>query len=593
MSFIFKAAQFFRSLTGDDETRALALVDSEATREATILHEQAARAPQEMRALARAPAITLGTSLDIEGRTFSLRLPETEVRGGGHWLVTGATGSGKSYLTLGLIAQLVRRRPSGLVVIDMKGEMAEELRTKILPALVASLPQREAVRLTERVAVIAPFDNAATPPFQVLARDPSLPIELQAHEVASSFGRTIGRDLGVLQSTMLKYAILLAIDAGLSLPDVPQLLQNADFLRGVVDRTRLPEVRAYFAERFPRERASSLASLLSRLDSLLMHPTLRRMLSSRGMIRFDRLLEHAVTVIDLGGRVPAGMRELGRFFGQIIFQKLVRAIFARQVVPGTLPTTIIADEFQEMLSSEICDDFEHFLTLARSQRVLLWLLFQQAAQVERASPTLLRILRTNTNYQVMFRSSLEDARALAHMLPVTGIVPRDRPGFPDPRTPPEMLTPDEERKILVEQVPQMPDRLFWFWNRRRQYGAIPAKSATLSMTDMAARAAALPRELSDLIGRGVLALDPASLDAVISERERRREELAGSAPAVHPQTAAREARNSTETSGRRESRKAERTEVEAEAPITSPSPPVPSPNAEHKPRRPKHGVQLG
>src|SRR5690349_8145136 len=112
MSFILKIAQFFRSLAGDDEAEALALVDAEGTREGAMLREQARRAPQEMRALGRGgPSITLGTSLDADGQPFAVRLPEEEVRGGGHWLVTGATGSGKSYLTLGLIAQLVRRRP--------------------------------------------------------------------------------------------------------------------------------------------------------------------------------------------------------------------------------------------------------------------------------------------------------------------------------------------------------------------------------------------------------------------------------------------------------------------------------------------------
>jgi hypothetical protein len=482
-----------------------------------------------MRALGRggAPALTLGTSLDPAGRSFAVRLPEEEARGGGHWLTTGATGSGKSYLTLGLLSQLIRRRASGIVVIDMKGELAQLLRTRALPALVASLPDAEAARLVHRIAVIAPFDDSATPPFQVLARDPSLPIELQAHEVASSFGRTIGRDLGVLQGTMLKFALLLAIDAGLTLPELPQLLQDQAFLRGVVQRTRLPEVRMYFAERFPRERAGSLASLLSRLDSLFMYPTLRRMLSARGMIRFDRLLEHAVTIIDLGTGVPAGMRELSTFFGQLIFQKLVRATYARVVGPRTLPTTIIADEFQEMLTPEIAGDFERFLTLARSQKVFLWLLFQQAAQVEKVSPVLLRILRTNTNYQLMFRSNLEDARAMSHILPVTGLVPKERPGFPDPRTPPVMLTSDEERKILVEQVSSMPDRLFWFWNRRRPYGAILTKSATVSMNDIEARANTLPREVAALVRRGVLAVDRVALNAMIDERERGREALAG------------------------------------------------------------------
>lgn len=552
MSLGLRIAEFARSLMGRDQEEALRVVDADDDHDRAVRQAVAEQAPREMAALGarRGPTVTLGTSIDLEGQTFPVLLPRDEVRGGGHWLITGATGSGKSYLALALLAQLLRRRSAGIVVVDMKGELSQILREQALPALVASLPEADAARLLRRIAVVSPFDERATPPFQVLARDPTLPIELQAHEVASSFGRTIGRDLGVLQAGVLKYALLAAIDVGLCFTEVPQLLQDAALLRGVVERTRLPEVRAYFAERFPRERAGSLAALLSRLDSLLMYPTLRRMLSARGMIRFDRLLERAVTVIDLGG-APAGMRELSAFFGQLIFQKIVRATFARRVGPETLPTTIMADEFQEMLSPEIAADFERFLTLARSQRVFLWCLFQQAAQVEKVSPVLLRILRTNTNYQLMFRSSLEDAKAMSHILPVTGVVPKERPGFPDPRTPPVMLTPDEERKILVEQVPHMPDRLFWFWNRRRPYGAILTKSPTLSVKDMQARAAKLPRELAAFVRHGVLAVGKAELDTMIAERDARREEFAGRAlgPAVatSPETASSEPLETVET----------------------------------------------
>lgn len=530
MSFIDWLTRALRT-HGDDEREALAVVVREAEREEAVVRESRERAPREMRRLRNVPAITFGTSLDRAGNPFPVLLNEDEVRGGGHWLITGATGSGKSFLALGVISQILRRRASGLVLIDMKGELAKICRETVLPALVAELPGREAASLLSRIAVVAPFDDAATPPFQLLARDRSLPIEVQAHEVASSFGRTIGRDLGVLQGTLLKYTLLLAIDVGLTLPEVRDLLQDPAFLRGAVERTTLPDVRAYFAERFPRERAGSVASLLSRLDSLLMYPTLKKMLSARGMIRFDRLLERAITIIDLGG-APAGMHDVSRFFGQLMFQKICRATFSRQVGPRTMPVSIIADEFQEMLSPEIAHDFERFLTLARSQKVFLSLLFQQPAQVESVAPSLLRILRTNAAYQVMFRSSLEDARPLAHILPVIGNVPRESRGFPDPRTPPVMISADDERRLLLEQVPSMPDRVFWFWNRRRPYPAILVKSATLDMRAMSARATRLPPEVRAVARRGILAVGERELTQTIAERARRRDELAGRPAAV-------------------------------------------------------------
>jgi hypothetical protein len=581
MSFSLRAGLFLRSLFKKDTSAALAEVEAAGASEALaerLLRDAPAR---EMAAIetSRAPAIGLGSSLTSGGETFRVELREEELRRGGHWLFTGATGAGKSYLALSLVEQLLARRPSGIVVVDMKGELADLLREKSIPALVGSLPEDRGREILERIAVIAPFDEAATPPLQVLARDRSIPIEVQAHEVASSFGRTIGRDLGVLQSTLLKFALILAIDVGLTLPEVPQLLQDPALLRGAVARCTLADVRHYFAERFPRERGASVASLLSRLDSLLMHPTLRRMLGARGMTRFDRLLEHAVTIVNLGG-APAGMSEIGRFFGQLVFGKIVRAVFSRRVTPTTPHVTVVADEFQELLSPEIAHDFERFLTLARSQRVFLWAMFQQAAQVEAVSPTLLRILKTNTNYQCVFRSNIEDARAMAHVLPATGRRVRESPGFPDPRTPRTFIPIEEERRALVEQVPSMPDRVFFFLNKRRPYGAILTKSATLSIDKRAAFADELDAEVRAALHRGVLAVSPEDIERAREERAAFLASLAGRAP-------------TTGDEGPRDAGAAAPEETHREPAARNEAPPSPSAEGEAERPRRRRGTNLG
>ncbi len=511
----------------DDEARGLAYAaSSEKERE----NAESARidAPvRTMRERARAAGrtICLGTALSSDGRSYSVRLPEEDVRGGGHWLVTGATGSGKSYLVLAIILQLLRSRPSGLVIIDMKGELAGLLRDILIPGLVGVGDAPGSAQLLRHLAVIAPFDDATTIPFQLLTREPRLPIEVQAHEVATTFGRTVASDLGPLQQHLFRHALMLAIDVGLTLPDVAELLRDQTLLRGALERTSLEETRRYFAAQFGRERGTSVAGLLSRLDSITMYPSLRRMLRASGMVRFDRMLETAVTVVDLGG-APAGMSELSRFFGQLIFNKLTRAIFARRVERSTPPVAIIADEFQQLLTSEVARDFERILTLARSQRVFLWSVFQQAAQVEAVSPTLLRILRTNTNYQLLMRSDLEDARTLAHVLPTTGTALRPRDGFPDPRTTPATMTVDEERRKLLEMVPSMPDRVGWFWERRAPHPALLLRSARLDIDGGRQAAKRLSPELRKVIRNGVLAISPDELERSERDHRARRDSLA-------------------------------------------------------------------
>jgi len=492
----------------DDEAIALRLVeDSIHTAEAheRARHDLACRAMQRRRQCG-VPCICIGSSVTSDRGSYSVLLKEDEMRGGGHWLIGGATGSGKSFLVLSLIAQMLRLRPSGICVIDPKGELASLMRQVVIPSIAATQPDTLTHTLLSRIAVVAPFDERATPPFQLLAREPRLPIEVQAHEVATSFGRTIGSDLGVLQQHALLKALMLAIDVGLTIPDVAELLRDQELRRGALERTTLPEVKSYFQTQFSRERGTSVAGLLSRLDSIVMHPSLRRMLRAPGMARFDQLLEHAVTIVDLGG-APAGMSELTRFFGQLVFGKIVRAVFQRQVTDATMPVTIIADEFQQLLMPELARDMERILTLARSQRVFLWAMFQQAAQIDAVSPALLRILRTNTNYQVLMRSDLDDARALAHVLPVTGQTRRDGGRFPDPRTAESTMTADEERRQLVERVPTLPDRVFWFWDRRAQHPTVLTRSPTLDLPAMRQKASHLPDAVRAIANNGVLALN--------------------------------------------------------------------------------------
>ncbi len=528
-----------RSFFFHDGAEALHLANASelARREAEKALANAAR--REVEALRRSgrPRILLGTALDAHGEPYPVELSEREVTLGGHWLVNGATGSGKTFWTLGMLSQLIAKRPRNIVVFDMKGELASLLRRVVLPALVASSHDAYARDLIRRIAVIAPFDDTTTVPFQVLTRDATLPIEVQAHEVAGSFGRTVGRDLGILQQTMLKYALLLAIDVGASFVDVPRILEDRDALRRALERTSLPEVRRYFVERFPRERSGSLVSLLARLDSLLMHPGLRRLLTTPGMIRFDRLLEHAITIVDLGG-APAGMRELGAFFGQMLFQRMVRSIFTREIRANTPPVTIVCDEFQELLSPEMANDAERVLALARSQKCFLWLCFQQAAQVEAVSPLLLRVLAANCNYALQFRTEPRDADRFAPFLHARGNVPRATGGFPDPRERPAVLSAEEERRRVVDRIPTMPDRLAWFANRRRPYGAFVMKTPVLPLGEMAEEAARLPREVREVIEHGVLAVP---VDAVDAPRERGRAPgargAADATPAPPPPTA--------------------------------------------------------
>lgn len=521
MSAAYDIALRLRRWLHDDRTQALVRVDSADARRRKEEHERTNAPAREMSAVAQSgqPTICLGTACDSTGHAYPVTLPAEEIQSGGHWAITGATGCGKSYFAASVLLQLIRQGQGSVILLDMKGELARLMRETLIPSVLAAAQQQESAALLKKLVVVAPFDEDAPPPFQLLSRDHHLPIEVQAHEVSQSFGRTIGRDLGVLQQTTLRHALVLAIELGLTLVDVRQVLNDERFRREHVERSTNRDVRDYFLVRFARERQGSLHSLLSRLDTLLMYPSLRRMLTAPGMLRFDRLLEDSITIVDMTG-APAGLRDVPQFLGQLFFQKLVRQVFARRVTARTRPAVIFADEFQELLTPDVAADFERVLTLARSQKVFLRLLFQQPAQVEAASPNLLRILRTNCTYQMLFKASLEDARHFAQVLPVTGSAVReDADRFPDPRTPPRRMTPDEERGQMLAQIPSMPARLFWFWNRNREYPALLVRSPSLDIRAAERSAAQLPHQLREIARRGILGFAVADAPVAPNEAE--------------------------------------------------------------------------
>ena len=99
------------------------------------------------------------------------------------------------------------------------------------------------------------------------------------------------------------------------------------------------------------------------------------------------------------------------------------------------------------------------------------LMSQSLAGAAKISSSLPKIVATNTSHQFLFSASAEDARAMAHMLPVTGHHPREpaRPWEDRPKSP--YLAAPEELTRLVDGVTHLPDRTLYYWQRRAQYKA--------------------------------------------------------------------------------------------------------------------------
>lgn len=473
---------------------------------------------REQERLQRSPAASVRLGRFTEGplRDGDLLVDAADLRT--HLLALGATGSGKTFALVGLLADALRGgRLDSALVLDPKGELSELLTDHVLPALAASLPTAEADALLRRVVVIDPFSTSRLPPLNVLVRDPALPLAIQARDVAECFEAATGTDVSARMETILDWLLRLAIDTGTSFLGVRRALQEPAVLEGLVREAKDADTVRYFVLRFAQEPKASKLALLSRLDRFLALPMTQLCLGSRHLLDFDALLANHVTVVSLGN-APAGLQSVTRFFAMVVMTRLVRAIFRRPARARGFASLIVADEWQMVLNPSLAAEFESVLTLARSRGVHLWLANQQLAQLDRHGAALRQVVLGQVPVQLLFRLAGEDAAALRNSLPATGAMRRAHGaagGAP-------FLSPAEEREARVAGANRLPNRSGYLVDRRKGWGAVPFRSATLDLP----ATSTLPAAYVTQARRGAVSFTVAELEAMRAAEDARLDALA-------------------------------------------------------------------
>ena len=486
--------------------RASAPIDIDpAFREAMLAIERSGRDRLALGTCARDP-------------TLAVSLRTQEIAGGGHVLVLGTSGAGKTRCVAGLARQLLTRiardpDAQGLVVVDHKGELVSIVRGMI-GELADTLPADVAARLLERLVVVNPFSTEALVPLQILRRDAGDEPELVALEATSVIDRLGGAQLGVNQDSFLFHALLLGVDRGLSLPEVADLLGNPAALAEHASGSALDSVRSFFGgER--RLSEASLQGVRSRLHRLCRMRSARLMLGARSSVSFYDMLCSRIVLIDLGSP-PFGCEDLAAFWAGILTLKLTRAIFQRTEADTRRPVTILVDEWQEGIAAGggIAEHYARVLSVARSRAVSLVLISQSLAGAARVESTLPEVVATNTSVQLLFRASAADARAMAHLLPVTGRRMRAPVAPWEERARSPFLERQAEREALIAEIPSLPERTLYFWNRHHSSRAELVRSIDVELPPERRRRAAIEWALRN----GALARPLHELEADLAHR---------------------------------------------------------------------------
>ena len=495
------AARLRRLLKGSErETARHWHATTERARHADV-HARREAFLHELRATPGDGKVLLGRAQATEGH-FQWCGLLIEVLCAMHVGISGATGTGKSYLIAGILYQLILLGVP-IVLTDMKSELADLLLNVVVPALIA----RGREDLLERIRVVRPFERGRVPLLRLTEPEPRVSRQIQSMNIAQSLSESVGQGLGIRMLRAILPMAGLAVERNLPLPVLTDWVRSPQVFARAAATSSDPIVRAYALHELPRENRSSLDALRARLDLLFHLPEVRDALSAPRCLSFDECLDSGVTILDFGSP-PGGAEDAMRFIAGPVAGRLGRAILSREMRADTPRTVVCFEEFQQLLGSYQIEMFKRLLALCRFKKVSLWFSNQQPAQIAEADRTLLRVLRTNLGAECIFRSSVEDARTLSEGLST--------------RSSDETLA--QARSRMVEEISTLPKRSYFLWRRDSAFGPQRLQSPRVDIDAMQAAAATLSPEQLERIRIGSVSIErppEATLHPTLSEPDAR------------------------------------------------------------------------
>lgn len=386
-------------------------------------------------------SISLGDS--SPSRTYAIGLNEF----GGHGLILGATGAGKTWAAVRLIHQVANQRPvaPAIGVIDVKGDLYDRV--------------RQLLAAQDSKPICLDFSAPHPVPYALLTpQSNESPKQLVDRRMAN-FGDLLGSDsqLSLRMSRALRNVLLVAVEHRLAFPLVEFLLANPTVCASLGARSQDERVAAYFGTEFQREQNTTVPAVLARLDFVLRNDQLRLSFGSRTGIDLSSAMDVGTPIlINIGATLP---RPVGRLVQSILLSDLRQAVFARR--NRSMSFSWFLDEAQALMVNRAdTDNLIDIFTMARSFGAGVILMTQSIAAAA-PSNDFLHQLETNVRWMLMFRCGIEDARLIEPGLPIRGGMVKQRHYGGRVR----YFTEEQERNERLRAVASLPTHHAYAWLR--------------------------------------------------------------------------------------------------------------------------------
>jgi hypothetical protein len=320
--------------------------------------------------------------------------------------VIGATGTGKSTLLKTLISQDLWRG-EGLALFDPHGDLAQEI--------VSLVPSS---RRGDLIYLDVP-DRSQVWHFNPLSGIPQERHALATAGMVEVFKKLWSEEWGPRLEHLLRNVVFTLLSTpGASLGDIPRLLADREWRRGVVSHVTNEEVRSFWREEYerysPAFRAVVTAPLLNKVGAFLTDPVLKSILTgARSTFDLRAIMDEGkVLVVNLAkGKLGEGPASL---LGSLLVSSIGLSAFGRADVPqeSRRDFYLYLDEFHTFATLSLAN----MLSELRKYRVALVLAHQYLSQL---SPEVRDAVWGNAGTFIAFRVGALDAPTVARVFEPT------------------------------------------------------------------------------------------------------------------------------------------------------------------------------
>lgn len=202
------------------------------------------------------------------------------------------------------------------------------------------------------VVLIDPSDSKFPVGFNILTAHTEIEKELLASDLVALF-RRFSTSWGDQMNSVFANAILAMLEStrGGTLMDLRHFLIEKEFRDQFLKSVTDPDVVFYWQKEFPLLRGTSIASILTRLDSFLRPKLIRTMVSQKTSLDFQTLMDgRKIILVNLSEGLMGA--ENSFLLGAFIVSKIQQCAMARQAqrTEARTPFFLYIDEFHHFIT---------------------------------------------------------------------------------------------------------------------------------------------------------------------------------------------------------------------------------------------------